>query len=339
MFKRNEYTINLKMLAMLWGNGVASKAAVLCRITGPARRMTGMRSTLMNIVGITLVFLLFFAALLPLSASMDHEYFVTGACSINGEPAQGIIVAGPYGAQTASYPGGNYSLYIRLPEGRSSSVTITASYNGYGDSSKDIDLNQTTSVDFNLVPLPVTYTVSGICRLSGTPSVGVAVYDETYDSRAVSGEDGAYLLNISVPYGETTRVRLVASNSGYEQDTSTFDLNDTLIANFNLPVVPKATSLPSATASASAQATAVPADQSGLGLVTGNAYPILAAIALLIIAIVGAVFYLRRRGKGGKHEMIEPSHEDIYKLVTGDTQRTRMPGNGRDHTGGHKKLK
>jgi hypothetical protein len=298
-----------------------------------------MRSTLMNIVGITLVFLLFFAALLPLSASMDHEYFVTGACSINGEPAQGIIVTGPYGAQTASYPGGNYSLYIRLPEGRSSSVTITASYNGYSDSSEDIDLNQTASINFSLVPRPMAYTVNGICRLNGTPSAGVAVYDETYDSRAVSGEDGAYLLNISVPYGETTRVRLVASNSGYEQDTSTLDLNDTLIANFDLPVVPKATSLPSATAGASAQPTAISANQSGLGLITGNAYPILAAIALLIIAIVGVVFYLRRRGKGDKHEMIEPSREDIYKLVTGDTQRTRRPGNGRDHTGGHKKLK
>jgi hypothetical protein len=328
------------MLAMLWGNDVATEAAMLRRITGPARGMRGMRSTLMNITGITLAMLLLFAALLPLSASMDHEYFVTGACSIDGVPAQGVNIIGPYGAQTASYPGGNYSLYIRLPDGGSSFITIVASYKGYVNASKDLDLNQTTSVDFNLMPLPVTYTVSGICRANGVPAAGVTVSDETYDSHTVSGQDGTYRLNISVPGGETTWVRLVASMSGYDQDATTLDLNATRTANFNLPVVAEVTALPSPTSGPSARATAAPGNQTAAGLidlVSANAYPVFIIIVLLIIAIVAAILYLRRRGKTSKHEMIEPSREDIYKLVTGDTKRTRRVG--KEHNGGHEKLK
>ena len=130
-----------------------------------------MRSMLIGFCKISciiLILLSLFTALLPLSAYMDHEYTVNGSCSINGVVAQGIKLTGPYDAQTVSFPGGSYSMYVRIPEGHPATITITASYDGYESLSQDIDLNQSTSLDFNLLPLPTVYTVNGLCRANGT---------------------------------------------------------------------------------------------------------------------------------------------------------------------------
>jgi hypothetical protein len=303
-----------------------------------------MRSTLIGFCKISciiLILLSLFPVLLPLPAYMDHEYTINGSCAINGVAAQGIKLAGPDGAQTESFPGGSYSLFIRLPEGQSTTITITASYDGYQPLSKDIDLNQTIYMDFNLLPLPTVYTVIGQCRVNGTLSSGVAVTDETYGNSTVSGADGAYQMNISVPYGSPARISLVASKSGYDQDQQDIDLNQTTNVNFNLPLMPVATISPSAGASPSSQSV-VSTNQSGsgiAGLISGNVCPISMALVLLALILVGSAFYLRKRAVGNRSMINEPSREDIYKLVTGDNRRRRRPRNGEGHTGGHQKLK
>lgn len=288
-----------------------------------------------------LILLSLFTVLLPLPAYMDHEYTINGSCTINGVGAQGLKLTGPFDSQTVTFPGGSYSLFIRLPEGHPATVTITASYDGYEPLSKDIDLNQSTSLDFNLLPLPTVYTVTGQCRVNGTLSAGVTVKDETYGNSTVSGADGTYRLNISVPSGSPAEVSLVASRSGYDQRSEMIDLSQTTSANFNLYPQPAATISPSVTGP-SAGPTAVSTNQSGsglAGLISGNACPISAILVVLAIVVVGSAYYLKKRVTGGKSMMKEPSREDIYKLVTGDNKRKRRPRNGEGHTGGHKKLK
>lgn len=288
-----------------------------------------------------LILLSLFAVLLPIEAYMDHEYTINGSCSINGVADQGIKLSGPFDAQTVSFPGGSYSLFIRLPEGHTATVTITASYDGYEPLSKDIDLSQSTSLDFNLLPLPTVYTINGMCSANGTVSSGVVISDETYGNSTVSGLDGTYQLNISVPSSSPSQVTLVASKSGYSQDSKVIDLNQTTSANFDLPTLPVATISPSIASSATAQATVASTNQSGsgfAGLISGNACPISAVLVLLALVIVGSVFYLKKRA-GGKSMVNEPSREDLYKLVTGDNKRRRRPRNGEGHTGGHQKLK
>jgi hypothetical protein len=289
-----------------------------------------------------LILLSLFTALLPLTAYMDNEYTVNGSCSINGVGAQGIKLTGPFDAQTESFPGGSYSLFIRLPEGHSSTITITASYEGYEPLSQDIDLNQTNSLNFNLLPPPTIYTVNGICRLNGTLSSGVAVTDETYGSSTFSGPGGAYQLNISVPSGSTARITLVASMSGYDQGSIDLDMNQSTNANFDLSLLPVVTSPPSIGANPSAQATAVSSNQSGSGIggmISGNMLLISAVLVLLAVVIIGSVLYLKSHAMGKKGKLNEPSREDIYRLVTGDNKRRRRPRNGEGHTGGHRKLK
>ena len=304
-----------------------------------------MRSTMFGFCKrscIILILLSLFAVLLPLSAYMDHEYTINGTCSINGVVAQGISLTGPFDAQTVSFPGGSYSLFVRLPEGHPATITITASYNGYAPVSQDIDLNQSTSLDFNLIPLPTIYTVNGLCSANGTPLAEVDITDETYGSSTVSGQDGTYLMNISVPAGSPSQVNLVASKSGYDQDSKVIDINQTTSVNFDLPVLPVATILPSAAASSSAQPTALATNQSSsgfAGLISSNVCPISAVLVLLVLLIVGSALYLKKRATGSKGMMNEPSREDIYKLVTGDEKRRRRPKNGEGHTGGHQKLK
>lgn len=289
-----------------------------------------------------LVLISLFTVFLPLQASMDHEYTVNGSCTINGVGAQGIKLAGPFDAQTESFPGGSYSLFIRLPEGHSATVTITASYDGYAPLSQDVDLNQTNSLNFNLLPLPTVYTVNGLCRVNGTPSPGVVVTDETYGNSTVSGPDGAYQLNISVPSGSSAMVSLAATKSGYVQGSKDMDLNQSTTASFDLAPMPVMTGSPSNGASPSAQATAASTNQSGSGIggwISGNMFPILAVLVLLALVIVGSALYLQKRAMGNKGGINEPSREDIYKLVTGDNKRKRRPRNGEGHTGGHQKLK
>ncbi len=289
---------------------------------------------------ILLIFLALFAILLPLPAYMDREYTINGSCSINGVAAQGITVSGPFDAQTVSFPGGSYSLFIRLPDGHPSTITVTASYKGYEPLSKDLDLNQTTSLDFNLVPFPTVYTVNGVCRLNGTISSGVTVKDETYGNSTVSGQDGAYQLSISVPYGSPSQVSLAASRSGYDQGSKDIDLNQTTNANFDLTVLPVVTISPSIDASPSVQASAVSTNQSGFtGLISENVCPISAILVILAIVIVGSAFYLKKRATDNRGQINEPSREDIYRLVIGDNKRKRRPRNGEGHTGGHQKLK
>ncbi len=308
------------------------------------REWGDMRLTLIGyckITCITLILLSLFTVILPLSAYMDQEYTINGSCTINGVAAQGIKLAGPFDAQTVTFPGGSYSLFVRLPEGHSGTITITASYDGYEQLSKDIDVNQGTSLDFNLLPLPTVYTINGLCSANGTLSAGVVIKDETYGNSTVSGPDGAYQLNISVPSGSSAQVTLAASKSGYEQDSKVIDLGQTTSTNFDLPALPVATVLPSVTAGSTAQSTVVSNNQSSsgfVGLISENVYPILAVIVLLALVIVGSAFYLKKRA-GGKSMMNEPSREDLYKLVTGDNKRKRKPRNGEGHTGGHQKLK
>lgn len=291
---------------------------------------------------IILILLSLFTVLLPLPAYMDNEYTINGSCSLNGVVAQGIKLTGPFDAQTVSFPGGSYSLFVRLPEGHPATMTITASYDGYEPLSKDIDLNQSTSLDFNLLPVPAVYTVKGLCSANGTSLAGVAIQDETYGNGTVSGQDGTYQLNISVPSGSSAQVRLATSKPGYDQDSEIIDLNQTTSVNFNLHTLPAATISPSITPSSQAQATALSTNQSSTGfasLISENACPISAVLVLLAFVIVGSAFYLKKRAIGSKGMMNEPSREDIYKLVTGDNKRRRRPRNGEGHTGGHKKLK
>ncbi len=303
-----------------------------------------MRSTLTGfckITGIILILLSLFTILQPLPAYMDHEYIINGSSSINGVAAQGIQLTGPFDAQTVTFPGGSYSLFVRLPEGHPATITITASYEGYEPLSKYIDLNQSSSLDFNLLPLPTVYTINGLCRVNGTLSSGVVINDETYGNSTVSGPDGTYQLNISVPSGSSSRVTLVASKSGYSQDSEAIDLNQTTSTNFDLTALPVVTISPSIAVTSTAQATVVSTNQSGsgiAGMISGNAFPISIVLVLLAVVIVGSALFLKKRASG-KGMMKEPSREDLYKLVIGDNKRKRRPRNGEGHTGGHQKLK
>ena len=170
----------------------------------------------------------------------------------------------------------------------------------------------------------------------------MTVEDETYGNSTISGPDGTYQLNISVPYGSSAQVRLVASKAGYDQDSETIDLSQTTSANFDLPVLPVATISPSVDAGSSGQSTTGSTNQSSqgfAGLISGNVCPILAIIVLLAIAIVGSLYYLKKRANSNNGMMSEPTREDLYKLVIGDNKRKRRPRNGEGHTGGHQKLK
>lgn len=273
-------------------------------------------------------------------AVSESEYTINGTCSLNGIPSQSITIMGPYGAQTVSLPGGSYVLFIRVPDDRTLPVTVTASAKGYVSQSREIRLGETSSMDFNLTPEPTVFTVSGICLANGTPSGDIAVYDDTYGERVVSYENGTYKMNISVPYGGSTVVKLIASKDGYEQEVKSIDVNTTNSVDFSLyPLV-----IPTVSPSASATPTAIvtPAtNQSTTGIaetISANIVWIIAAVILLAV-VAGAAMYLKKGGGKGGNKPKEPSREDIYKLVTGDTRRRRRPGEDENEGKGHEKLK
>ncbi|GEM_PF-1823580 len=158
---------------------------------------------------------------------------VYGRITVNGTPEAGVTVvvtptAGgdPFNAFTL--PSGDYNFPL-IPSG---TYDMTVSYPGYPVWDTTFTVASTdVQINHNLVQVPVP--VSGIARLAGTPSEGIAIYVDGTPSGVVSGVDGSFTVNVLI--GLHT---ICGRYAGYSEPCTTVNVPREGMTGINLNLVP-----------------------------------------------------------------------------------------------------